>query len=287
MHITVIGAASIDIFVKSKHEIIKGESNPADFSMRAGGEARNIASMLVSRGTDVDLITAVGDDPLGVLLKESCEGIGIKTDAWIIKSSINTCVNMQTLDNHGMHTAFNTMTAPETIKTRHLLKRKDMIQNADLLILDLNLSEETLAAALELREGKPVLIDSVSAQKAPRIDNMLEHIDMLKLNRRQAESLTGFPLDTKDRVKQACYNLVTRGAGRVFVTLGVAGACAADEHHTIFVPTSPVAVKDIAGAGAAFVTGLALGTALDLRSQAEQAVSFAVSHLEAYARGRR
>lgn len=285
MLITVIGAASIDIFVRSKHPIIPGESNPAGISLRAGGEARNIASMLVSRGAEVNLITAVGDDALGVLLKESCSDLGINTDAWIIKSHMCTCVNLETLESNGkLHTAFNAMTVPEAIKTSELARFRSHILEADLLILDLNITEKILAAALEMRCGRPVLVDSVSASKAMRIGNLLDKVDILKLNRRQAESLTGIPLDSKERVKFACNMLVDRGVGRVFCTLGVAGACASDEHNTIFIPTQPVAVKDIAGAGAAFVTGLALGMAYDIRTQAEQGVSYALQHLEAYAK---
>lgn len=283
MRVTAIGAATIDVFVKSKRQIVTGESNPADISLRAGGEARNIASMLARRGVDVNLIAAVGDDALGVLLKESCDEIGINTDALIIKSRMCTCVNLETQEHGGkLFAGFNAMTASEAIRTHDITKHRDLIKDADLLILDLNLTEKILAAALELRGDKPTLVDAVSAPKAKRIEKLLEKVDILKLNRRQAEGLTGIPLDTKERVKHVCYSLADKGAGRVFITLGVAGACASDGHSTIFVPTQPVAVRDIAGAGAAFVTGLAMGMDLDLRSQAQQAVAYAVQHLEAF-----
>lgn len=288
MRITVIGASSVDIYVRSKHQIVQGEHNPAEINLRAGGEARNISSMLARSGADVSLITAVGDDALGALLKDSCEGIGINTSAWIVKRNMNTCVNLETFDSNGiMNTGFSAMTVPEAIRTGDITKHKDLIKEADLLILDLNLTTKIIGVILELRSNSPVLVDAVSAQKAKRIEGMLEHVDILKLNRRQAESLTGIPLDSKERVKHACYSLVDRGARRVFVTLGIAGVCAADENSTIFVPTHPVAVRNVAGAGAAFVTGLAMGMDLDLRSQAEKGVSFAQRHLETYTKGKR
>jgi len=54
MRVTAIGAANIDIIVKSKSAIATGESNPADVSLKAGGVARNIAAMLALRGVEVD-----------------------------------------------------------------------------------------------------------------------------------------------------------------------------------------------------------------------------------------
>jgi len=283
MQITVIGAACIDIIAKSKDKIDADISNPADINLRAGGEARNIASMLARRGAEVSLITAAGDDALGALLRASCREIGINTDAWIIKNSANTCVSLTAMDSDGTPSVkMNAMTAPESIKAGDITKHKNLIINADLLIIDLNITEKALLAALEIRGEKPVLIDTVSPEKAHRISDYLEHVDIIKLNREQAESLSGISLDTKERVKQACFNLVNRGAGRVFITLGMAGACAADKNNAIFVPAHPVAVKDVIGAGDAFATGLALSMTKDLRAQAQQAVQFAHDHLKRF-----
>ena len=68
----------------------------------------------------------------------------------------------------------------------------------------------------------------------------------------------------------------------MFVTLGMAGACAADKNGALFVPAHPVAVKDVVGAGDAFATGLALSMTKDLRSQAQQGVQYAHDHLKRY-----
>jgi pseudouridine kinase len=112
---------------------------------------------------------------------------------------------------------------------------------------------------------------------------VLDKVDILKLNRLEAEELTGMTLDTKERVRQASYNIVGRGVKRVFITLGVAGVCAADEGNAIFVPALPIAVKgvkDIKGAGDAFTVGLAESFEKDIRTQAETGVRLAAEHLK-------
>jgi len=280
MQVTVIGAANIDIITKSKAKIIRGDSNPAEVKLRAGGVARNIASMLAIKGAQVDLITAVGNDPLGALLQESCREIGVNTDAWIVKNNMSTGVYIAALENNGeMYAAFNAMTVPESIRTGEISKHKEQIKKADLLILDLNLTEKILGAALDLRSGRVTMVDVVSVAKVHRIAGLLDRIDIIKLNRLEAERLTGITLDTKERVKHACFSLVNRGAKRVFITLGMAGACAADKKHAIFVPALPVAVRDVTGAGDAFSAGVALNLSHDLKTQAEYGVQFAAEHL--------
>ena len=280
MQVVVIGAANIDILVKSKATIKNGGSNPADVRLKAGGVARNIAAMLALRKVDVDLITAIGNDPFGNLLRESCAGIGINTDAWIVKSNVSTGVYLATLENTGdLHCGFTSITAPESIRTAELTKHRNRIKEADLLIMDLNLSEKIIALALEFREERPVMVASVAVDKVSRVKEFLGKIDILKLNRLDAEALTGMTLDTKQRVKQAGYSLVSSGAKRVFITLGMAGVCATDANNSIFVPAVPIVVKDKTGAGDAFSAGIAMKFTKDIRSQAEAGVTLAAEHL--------
>jgi pseudouridine kinase len=280
MQITVIGAANIDIFTKSKAKVIPGDSNPAEVSLSAGGVARNIAAMLARHGEDVSLIVAIGNDPLGSLLRESCEDLGINTDAWIVKNNTSTGVYLAALENDGeLYAAFNAMTAPESIRTGEITKHKELIKESDLLILDLNLTEKILASAIEMRENRPIMVDAVSTTKVTRIKDMLDKIDVLKLNRMEAEALTGISLDTKERVRQACYHIVNQGVKRVFITMGMAGVCAADNNSTIFVPALPIAVRNVTGAGDAFSAGVALRFNDDLRTQAESGAALAAEHL--------
>jgi len=148
------------------------------------------------------------------------------------------------------------------------------------LILDLNLTERVLGAILDMRGDRPVIIDAVSVAKVPRIENLLEKVDILKLNRIEAECLTGITLETKERVKQACYNIIGRGVNRVFITLGMAGVCVADKNYkAIFVPAIPMVVRDVTGAGDAFTAGIALAYDHDMRTQAESGIALAAEHL--------
>jgi pseudouridine kinase len=281
MRFTVIGAANVDIISKSSRKIIHGDSNPADVRLLPGGVARNIAENLSRLGAEVCLITAIGTDPLGAFLRENCKSCGIGTEAWIVRENMDTGVYSAALDCDGeLYAAFNAMAALESINADDLAPYAQMIGNADLLVADANLTEDALGAVLALRGGGPVAVDAVSVAKAPRIGRLLPKINLLKLNRAEAECLTGLALDTDEKLKLACTDLISRGVKRAFITLGAAGVCAADSDGVHFIPAVPVTVENVTGAGDAFFAGVALCFRDGLTQQAKYGAKLAARHLE-------
>ena len=281
MHrITVIGAANVDIATKSRAGIIHGDSNPAEISLSPGGVARNIAENLSLLGAKVRFITAIGGDPLGGFLRERCEECGINTDKWIMRDGISTGVYLAALNCDGeLYAGFNAMAVIESITPGDLAPLSGIIKSADLLVADANLAEETLIAIVKTRDGRPVMIDAASAVKAPRIKSVLSEISILKLNRAEAECLTGFALETDNDLRRACADLTSRGANRVFITLGGSGACAADRDDFHFIPAIPVPVKNVTGAGDAFAAGVAEYFHESLIAQAKHGIELAAGHL--------
>ena len=280
MRITAIGAANIDVTAKSKSEIVNGKYNLSDISLSAGGAALNIAAMLAVNSAKVDLIAAVGNDMLGKLLRDSCAGLGINIGTLISRNNTNTCIEVNALKNDGEHyISFGGEPSAELLRTGDITRHKEIIRETDLLIMDLNLPREILSAAIEHREGRPIMVDAVDVDKVSRVEGILSDISILKLNRVQAERLTGITLEAKERVKYACQSIVERGVERVFITLGMAGVCAADKKGAIVVPSIPVVTKDLSGVGAAFSAGIALNFKSELRQQAEQGAWLASKHL--------
>jgi len=282
MHITVIGAANVDIMTRSGARIIHGDSNPADIKLAPGGVGRNIAENLSRLGAEVDLVTAVGADPFGAYLREHCVSCGIDTRAWIVREDMNTGVYLAALDCDGeLYAGFNAMAVLESVKPGDLTPCTEVIRNADLLIADANLTRETLSSILDLRADCALMIDVASVAKAPRVKDLLARIDILKCNRAEAECLTGLTLRTEKELKHACSELISLGVSRVFVTLGAEGACAASEDDEfLLVPAIPVRVKNVTGAGDAFAAGVAMRFCDDLKTQAEYGIKLAARYLK-------
>ena len=78
--VLTIGSCGLDIVGRATDPIHPGTSNPAVLRMSPGGVARNVAENLARLGTDVHLISAVGDDPEGVLILTQAREAGINVD---------------------------------------------------------------------------------------------------------------------------------------------------------------------------------------------------------------
>lgn len=65
-----IGAANVDICGRSKNPIIMADSNPGAMSISLGGVTRNICENLARLGGSVKLISALGSDLYGHMIRE-------------------------------------------------------------------------------------------------------------------------------------------------------------------------------------------------------------------------
>ena len=79
-YVVGIGAANVDIFGKSKNNLIPEDSNPGYISVSVGGVTHNMCTNASKLGLDVYLITTVGDDGYGKMITEDCQQNGIHTD---------------------------------------------------------------------------------------------------------------------------------------------------------------------------------------------------------------
>ena len=75
--VVLIGGANVDIKGRARGPYVAGTSNPGEVTVSAGGVGRNIAENLARLGISVALVTALGDDANGLLLRQACEAAGI------------------------------------------------------------------------------------------------------------------------------------------------------------------------------------------------------------------
>ena len=84
-YIAVIGGANVDIMARHDGLVLNDtDSNPGQMMLSAGGVARNVAENLARLGSDVQLITSLGDDDFATTVNTSVNST--------ITRSINTSV---------------------------------------------------------------------------------------------------------------------------------------------------------------------------------------------------
>jgi pseudouridine kinase len=258
----VVGGANLDIFGFSAGPILMQDSNPGRIEDSPGGVARNIAENLARLGVETQLITAFGSDANGRNLAEECVADGISIAGSLTVEHVPGSRYLAILDEEGgLAVAVSDMRAMDSLTPEVLSLQREMMDSADLIVADTNLSAETLAwIAHEC--SSPLLLDPVSAGKAPRAVTALPAVHTLKLNTMEAGALLGRTVNRDDEgeVERAAWDLLEVGVRRVFITLGRRGVMALDDREALMLPAPHVEVANATGAGDAFTAGVAFAT---------------------------
>ena len=245
----VIGAANIDIGGTPYKPLIPGDSNPGVIKMSYGGVARNIAHNMTMLGVDVEFVTAVGDDTLGMEMLKRCEGTGMDTSLSVVVPGGSSSVYLFINDEKGeMDLALSHVDIVKNITPEYIDSIKDVINSSALVVADCNLSQETILKLKEICEV-PIYMDTVSVSHADKIKGHLDGIDTLKPNLLEAEFLTDMIIESEYDCLEAARALISQGVRRVFISMGPDGMIAADKDHAIMVDRYPVTVRCTTGAG--------------------------------------
>lgn len=257
--VVVVGGANTDVVGASFKELRARDSNPGRIRTSAGGVGRNVAENLARLGVKVDLVTAFGDDEAGRALRSSCRVRGIGVAASIVATDLPTAHYLAVLDeNHDMAVAVNDMRVLDRLTAEALADpdRLMLLLAADLVVADANLSAE----ALELLAGivrAPILLEPVSAAKAPRAARVLSRLASVTPNVLEAVALLGHEVVGPGGALEAARELVEIGVRAAFVTCGADGTAWADANGSGTLAAPPVEVANASGAGDAFCAGVA------------------------------
>ena len=248
-YVVVIGAANTDIGGTPYKPLIPEDSNPGVIKMSFGGVARNIAHNLTLFGENVELVTATGDDTLGMNMLRSCESIGVDTSLSVVVPGGSSSVYLFINNEDGeMELALSHVDIVKKITPEYLESISDVINSAEVAVADCNLTQEALLKLKEICEV-PLYIDPVSVSHADKIKGHLEGIDTLKPNRLEAEYLSDMIIESEYDCFEAARSLINQGVRRVFISMGPEGMVAADKDHVIMADRYSAHVKCTTGAG--------------------------------------
>jgi len=157
--------------------------------------------------------------------------------------------------------ALSDMAILERISPEYLSSKRMILQEADFLVADSDIPEESLVLLLDLasEKGIPVCVEPVSVAKAKSMVPHLSRMYLVTPNREEAEVLVGFPLDGARGIAKAGEELVRRGIHIAIITLGPEGAFFCTKESRGFVPSIPTLVIDSVGAGDALTAGAICG----------------------------
>ena len=262
-HILVIGAASIDTKGRADKLIQTGTSTPGAIRVSVGGVGRNIAENLASLGEAVVLLSAVGDDGSGRRILQRAAGCGIDTSHVLVDAGHRTAAYLAVLDNTGdLVMSIDDMSiSRELITPGYIYQRRALFRDARMIVLDANLSDQTLSIILKLarRYGVPVCADPTTATLAPRLCPYLPELTLVAPNAAEAKALCGVKVTGRESALVAAQKLVAMGVKIAIVTLGATGLVYAASDESGHVPAVEVEIVELTGAGDALTAAVVFG----------------------------
>ena len=252
----VAGGVNVDIGGRSFAPLVAADSNPGTVSISLGGVGRNIAHNLALLGTDVHLLSAYADDVNGERVAASCSELGIDLSHALRVLGGTTSTYLYLTDEKGeMALAVSDMEICKKITPAYLSAQLPLLQNAQVVVADTNLPEESLQYLADNCTA-PLFVDPVSTVKAKKLLPILGKVHTLKPNRLEAELLSGVTIRTRADLDRAANVLMSKGLHRLFISLGSEGVYAAMGQQRLVLPNLPGSMVNTTGCGDAFMAAL-------------------------------
>lgn len=245
-NILVIGSINMDLVIHTPRlpklgETLKGHS----FMTACGGKGANQAIAVGKIYGSCTMIGAVGHDAFGKTMTDNLEANNVSTSG-VSKIGENSGIAMITVcegDNHILlDGGANDRLTPEWID-----KHIELIQNADIVIFQLEVPMETVVyAAKKAKEfGAKVLLNPAPA--APLSDELLGLTDILIPNEHEAEIITGIH-EPEEAIK-----VLMQKCNQVIITLGEKGCIYNDGTEIKTSPAEKAKAVDTTAAGDSFI----------------------------------
>lgn len=272
--VCAIGGINVDIKGQSSAEPLLHTSNPGHTVTAAGGVARNIAENLARLQVPTTLLSVVGHDQLGERVLADTRNAGVDTTQ-VEKLPENTGTYTAILDHHGeLLVALAAMEIFDLLTPDFLRRKEDIILSSAIVVCDTNLPVETLRYLMALTKDHaiPLIIEPVSTPKAEKLRTLLmedkQSIFLLTPNREEAQTLAGLEISSDADFPEIARRLHDLGVQNLLLTLGERGAYFSSKTASVvsarLIPASRVQVRDVTGAGDAFVSGIIYGLMSEL-----------------------
>ena len=272
--ILVIGSINMDLVSKVENMPQVGETVLGKgFSQIPGGKGANQAVAMARLGADVSMIGKVGDDAFGRELKKGLEYDNINTEGVHIESGTSTGIAIITVDENANNSIIVNSGANFSVTKEFIDSNIDKIESADIVVLQLEIPEESVRHALEISKslGKYTILNPAPAM--PLSDEIIKNVDLLVPNETELELISKMSIKDENEVKMAANSLMRKGVREIIVTLGEKGCMHLGEGFCNKYDAIKVEAVDTTAAGDSFIAGVASSLAKGMKM--DDAIGFA------------
>jgi ribokinase len=277
--IVVVGACMIDLISYVPRFPNMGETlHGTEFRMGYGGKGANQAIMAAKLGSQVIMVSKVGDENFGAGTIENFRSNGVTTD-FVYKSKEQfSGVAPIFVTPKGENSIVIVSGSNNELSEAEIGNARAQIEKSSYLLCQLEIDVELSLIALKLAKelGVSTILNPAPARTSLPPD-IYTLTDIFCPNESEAELLTGRKINSMADIESMAEEFITAGAKSVIITLGEKGCYVLSNNIGKHIPANQVAVVDTTGAGDAFVGALAhyLNLGLDIFESAKRASAVA------------
>lgn len=274
--VTVVGSFVVDLTSRAPHMPVPGETVLGrSFKLGPGGKGGNQAVAAARAGSQVTMITKLGDDEFGAIAVKSFKAAGINIDYTPITKEHPTGSAQIIVDDAGENMIVVTLGACGTITREEVFAAEEVIKKSSVVVTQLETSRDAVMAAVELahKYNVPAVFNP-----APYNDNypreILPMVSYATPNETEAGFMAGVVINDDESAILAASKIKGLGVKTVIITLGKRGCLIFNgTGDYTFVPAFKVEAVDTTGAGDAFNGGFA--HAIEKGMDVKEAVRYA------------
>lgn len=281
----VLGSLNVDHIVGVAALPVPGETLLSDdYSVVPGGKGRNQAAVVAALGGRAWVAGAVGDDAAGAWLRDDIARRGLDHALLQTVTGVATGLAFITVDSAGE----NTIVVHPGANSRVVAVPEEFLDRSrhPVLLCSLEVPLEAVAATTSAARsrGMTTVVNAAPMVGAGdgRLAAILEHTDILIVNRSEAAELVGRPGVAVDPIAGVVRWRPPKGP-EVIVTLGAEGAVRIGSDGLSRFPAFKVDAGSTVGAGDTFAGALCLGLAEG--RELKQAISHAGAAAAAFVSG--
>jgi ribokinase len=290
-YVLVIGSSNIDLNIYSNRFPTVGETvTGGKFTQSFGGKGANQAVASIRSGSQTFFIGKVGEDPFGNQMLLNLKNEGINVD-YVVKSPDNASgVAFILVDSTGNNMISVAPGANEKLMIHDIIKAKKIIQNASIILVQMEIPMETIKKTFDIASKKTTIKILNPAPLKPIPLDVLDQTDIITPNENELlglHSLLGLSEvknATKEKYPQIAIDIHAIGVKTIITTLGERGCFIYEgkDDEGYYIPAFKVKAIDTVGAGDCFngvlASRLAKGDKISKAARyANAAASIAVS----------
>ena len=250
--ILVIGSSNTDLIATMENFPVKGETiEGLVFQQAMGGKGANQAMAAHKSGGNVSFVTCLGNDINGRSAIDYYKQEGLDVTLSLLIDDVPSGTAMIWVDSKGDNSIVIIPGANAKLNSDYILKLEEHITKASVVVLQMEIPLQTIETICSLAHKNNTMVMLNVAPATQLSDNLLQTIDILVVNKNEAETLTGIKVETgKEEVVVDL--LLDKGVKTVLLTLGEKGSILKNQGNIYFVPAYRVKAIDTTAAGDTF-----------------------------------